>query len=172
MKDWAITVYTIRHAYMKVMAAVGWVFELGRFCLVGASGVLVNLAVFQAGILWGIPLLSTSALAFVVAATSNYAFNRAWTFRAMEANDPTTPPASSRPPATRASGMAVQWSRFLGASIVGLGANLAVLYALTGWFGLWYLPGQLAGIAAGTLLNFHLSRYWVFKTAKPAPGFS
>jgi len=149
---------------MMVMAEDGWGFELGRFCLVGASGVLVNLAVFQAGIMSGVPLLPASALAFVVAATSNFALNRAWTFRVGT--------HASRPGPASYSGLADQWARFLGASLVGLGGNLAVLYALTGWFGLWYLFGQLAGIAAGTLLNFQLSRSWVFRSEKPAPGLS
>ena len=136
------------------MAGKGWFPELGRFCLVGASGVLVNLAVFQAGLMIGVPLLPASALAFVVAASSNFFLNRAWTFGGAPSLEGTT----------------ARWARFLGASLIGLGANLSVLYALTGWFGVWNILGQLAGIAAGTLLNFWLSRSWVFSSAKPAPG--
>ena len=148
MKEWAQTVYNGNNSYMTVMAAKGWVSELGRFCLVGASGVLVNLAVFQGALVLGAPLLIASALAFVVAASSNFVLNRAWTFRGAPSWERT----------------GIRWAKFLGASAAGLGANLAVLYLLTGWLGLWYLLGQLAGIAAGTLLNFQLSRNWVFGT--------
>jgi len=136
------------------MAGKGWVSELGRFCLVGASGVLVNLAVFQSTIILGTPLLIASALAFVIAASSNFFLNRAWTFWGANSRERT----------------AARWARFLGASAAGLAVNLAVLSMLTGWLGLWYIPGQLCGIAAGTLLNFWLSRSWVFRTGRPAPG--
>lgn len=138
------------------MAGKGSVSELGRFCLVGASGVLVNLAVFQSAIILGIPLLVASALAFVMAASSNFFLNRAWTFWG----------ASSR------ERIAARWARFLGASAAGLAVNLAVLSMLTGWLGLWHIPGQLCGIAAGTMLNYQLSRSWVFKDERPAPVHS
>lgn len=163
-------VYTVARPSTGMMAAKGYVAELGRFCLVGASGVLVNLAVFQAGIMLGFELLAASAAAYLSAATSNYALNRAWTFREVAAAAPGAPPPSSS--LGIAAGVAFQWARFLGASLSGLGVNLAVLYALTGWFGLGHIIGQLAGIAAGTLANFQLSRMVVFRAAKPARGLS
>ncbi len=139
---------------MTVMAAKGLITEFWRFCLVGGSGVLVNLAAFQGALMLGSPLLPASALAFVAAASSNFFLNRAWTFRASASRD----------------GTAAGWARFLGASLAGLGTNLAVLYAMAGWFGLGNLPAQLAGISAGTLLNYQLSRAWVFRAKKPAPA--
>jgi len=148
MEEWAKTVYTFPKAYMAVMAAKGWVSELGRFCLVGASGVLVNLAVFQGALMLGASLLPASAVAFVVAATSNFFLNRAWTF--------------AGPPSRERTG--IRWAKFLGASAAGLAANLAVLSLLTGWLDIWYILVQLAGIGAGTLLNFQISRVWVFKS--------
>jgi len=154
MKEWAKTVYTYPHAYMTVLAAKGWVSEIGRFCLVGASGVLVNLAVFQGALMSGAPLLPASAAAFVVAATSNFFLNRAWTFGGSPSRE----------------GTGIRWVKFLGSSVAGLAANLAALYLLAGWLGLWYLLAQLAGIAAGTILNFHISRTWVFRTASSAPA--
>ncbi len=153
MEEWAQTVYTMPHAYVTVMAGKGWVSELGRFCLVGASGVLVNLSVFQGALGLGAPLLPASALAFLVAASSNFALNRAWTFGGGPSREGTT----------------TRWAKFLGASAAGLGANLTLLYALTEWSGIWYLAGQLAGIAAGTLLNFQLARSWVFAAKKTGP---
>jgi putative flippase GtrA len=58
-----------------------WV-ELGKFSVVGASGYLVNLAVY--GVLLraaGLHYLAAGACSFVVAATNNYVWNRHWTFR-------------------------------------------------------------------------------------------
>ena len=62
--------------------AENWV-ELVKFCLVGASGYLVNLAVYVA-LLHGAGLhyLSAAACSFLVAVTNNYSWNRLWTFRA------------------------------------------------------------------------------------------
>ena len=135
------------------MTSKGWVFELGRFCLVGAYGVLVNLAVFQGAVLLDVSLLLASAMAFFVAASSNFLLNRAWTFRGAPSRERTE----------------VRWVKFLGASAAGLAANLAVLSLLTGWLDIWYLLAQLAGIAAGTLLNFQISRTWVFRAQAASP---
>jgi putative flippase GtrA len=137
------------------MGGNGWFAGLLRFCLVGATGVAVNLAVFQGAFMLGAPLLAASAMAFVVAASGNFILNRLWTFR-------TAPPQK----------VGFQWARFLGASVAGLGANLAVLLILTGWTGAWYLLAQLAGICAGTVLNYHISRSWVFWPARSAAGSS
>src|SRR5215467_8915764 len=56
--------------------------QLGKFCLVGASGYVVNLAVYVTllnGV--GIHYLLAAACSFLVAVTSNYTWNRLWTFR-------------------------------------------------------------------------------------------
>jgi putative flippase GtrA len=139
---------------MTLMAAGGLYPEFWRFCLVGGSGVLVNLAVFQGALMLWAPILPASALAFVVAASSNFVLNRAWTFRGSASRE----------------GTAVRWAKFLGASLAGLAANLAVLALLTSWLGAWYILAQLAGIGAGTLLNFQLSRLWVFRARGTAPA--
>ena len=139
---------------MTVMAATGRLGELGRFCLVGGSGVLVNLAVFQGALMLWAPILPASALAFVVAASSNFVLNRAWTFRGSASREGTT----------------VRWAKFLGASLAGLAANLAVLAVLSAWLSIPSLPAQLAGITAGTLLNYRLSCMWVFRPEAPAPA--
>ena len=138
------------------MAGRGWCAGLFRFCIVGASGVLVNLAVFLAAVRLGASLLPASVLAFAVAASTNFFLNRAWTFNGVPAG----------------SGRAVQWAKFIGGSVAGLGANLVVLWALTDLPGKGYILAQLAGVGAGTLLNFQLSRSFVFAGPKPAAGLS
>jgi putative flippase GtrA len=56
-----------------------------RFCAVGASGYAVNLAVYAALLAVGVHYLAAAAISFFVAALSNYAWNRAWTFRTSDA---------------------------------------------------------------------------------------
>src|SRR5437588_10492170 len=58
-----------------------WV-QLAKFCAVGASGYVVNLAVYTALLHWaGLHYLAAASCSFVVAVTNNYALNRLWTFR-------------------------------------------------------------------------------------------
>jgi putative flippase GtrA len=54
-----------------------WV-QLVKFGLVGASGYVINLVVFTALLSWGAHV--AAAISFVVAAASNYWWNRHWTF--------------------------------------------------------------------------------------------
>ena len=54
-----------------------WV-QLVKFGVVGASGYVINLAVFAALLGWGAHI--AAAISFVVSAASNYWWNRHWTF--------------------------------------------------------------------------------------------
>jgi putative flippase GtrA len=54
-----------------------WV-QLVKFGIVGATGYVINLAVFAALLGWGAHV--AAAISFVVAAVSNYWWNRHWTF--------------------------------------------------------------------------------------------
>src|SRR3712207_8911712 len=61
-----------------------WV-QLLRFGLVGASGYLVNLAVFAAVVSGaGLDHRVGATIAFVVAVTNNFVWNRSWTFPVSE----------------------------------------------------------------------------------------
>src|SRR5919107_2137675 len=57
--------------------------QLLKFCVVGGSGYVVNLAVFSAAV-WALDLhhLVAATLAFVVAVANNFWWNRHWTFEA------------------------------------------------------------------------------------------
>ena len=58
-----------------------WV-QLAKFCVVGASGYLVNLAVYALLLeVADLHYLAAGACSFVVAAANNYYWNRHWTFR-------------------------------------------------------------------------------------------
>ena len=56
--------------------------QLARFCLVGGSGYVVNLAIFSICLAAGTCHRLAAIAAFLVAVTNNFVWNRRWTFDA------------------------------------------------------------------------------------------
>jgi dolichol-phosphate mannosyltransferase len=119
--------------------------ELLRFCVVGASGYVVNLAVFTLLVhAAGMHYLAAAVLAFVVAWTNNFVLNKFWTFK-------------------RHGLSAVQQGvRYLLVSLVALGLNLIVLELLVS-AGSPEVPAQAIAIAVVMPVNFLLNRRWSFR---------
>jgi putative flippase GtrA len=117
--------------------------EFLRFCAVGASGYVVNLAVFAALIEARLPLSSAAVGAFLVAVTNNFVLNRAWTFAAGRGD------------------VVAQGARYLTVSLAALGANLAVLHGLT-MAGIASVPAQAAAVVVVTPISFLGNRLWSF----------
>ena len=117
-----------------------------RFCAVGASGYAVNLAVYAALLALGLHYLAAAAISFLIAAGSNYAWNRAWTFR-----------TSSAP-------VLGQGARALLVSGLSLGANQLFLVALVDG-GAGHLAGQAAAIVLVTPFSFTANKLWAFAEA-------
>ncbi|MDX6679018.1 MAG: hypothetical protein QOE31_3070 [Solirubrobacteraceae bacterium] len=121
--------------------------QLLRFATVGASGYVVNLAVFTAAVHGaGIDYLFAAVLAFVVALANNFFWNRGWTFRA------------------GAGHAGFQAARFLVVSLVAFAFNVVLLYALVEFAGVAKVPAQAIAIAAATPLNFIGNKLWSFRT--------
>jgi len=120
-----------------------WV-QLGKFCVVGAVGYLINLAVYATLLHFGVHYLAAATVSFLVAVTSNYTWNRLWTFH------------------DRRSGVALQGARFLVVSLLSLGANLLVLHVLI-TLGSGKLVGQAIAIVLVTPLNFVGNKLWSFR---------
>jgi putative flippase GtrA len=119
--------------------------QLGKFCLVGASGFVVNLGVFallehEAHIHY----LVAAACSFAVAVTSNYTWNRVWTFRGHRGRHAYAGP------------------RFLAVSLLALGANLLLLRGFV-LAGTPTLAAQAAAIVLVTPLNFVGNKLWSFR---------
>jgi dolichol-phosphate mannosyltransferase len=119
--------------------------QLVRFCVVGASGYFVNLAVFSLLVhAAGAHYALAAVLAFCVAWSNNFLFNKYWTFRrhglsAMQ-----------------------QGARYLAVSLVALGLNLLLLELLVR-AGAAEVPAQAVAIAAVMPVNFLLNRRWSFR---------
>jgi putative flippase GtrA len=118
--------------------------QLAKFCTVGVVGYAVNLAVYASLLGPGVHYLAAATCSFLVAVTSNYTWNRLWTFH------------------DRRAGVAVQGMRFLIVSLVCLGANLLVLHLLI-TLGVGKLLGQAVAIALVTPLNFVGNKLWSFR---------
>ncbi len=123
--------------------------QFARFCAVGASGYAVNLAVYAALLAAGLHYLVAAAIAFFVAAASNYVWNRTWTFRTTDA------PVFG------------QGARALVVSALSLGANQLFLFALVS-AGAGHLAAQAVAIALATPFSFAANKLWAFADCPPA----
>jgi putative flippase GtrA len=119
--------------------------QLGRFCVVGGSGYLVNLCVFALCTrLLGAHHLVAATAAFLVAVTSNFWWNRHWTFDAREAD------------------AGFQARRFLAVSLVAFVLAAAVLDALVRLAGMPSLAAQAIAVACATPVSFVGNKLWSF----------
>jgi dolichol-phosphate mannosyltransferase len=124
-----------------------------RFCIVGASGVLVN-----EGLLWYLTeffhlfYLYSAILSIETSIISNFVLNDVWTFRDR-----------------RCSSIGSFLERLLKYNTVcvtGLGLNVGILYALTEFFGFYYLISNLFGIAVVVLWNYNVNNKWTWGKVK------
>ena len=121
-----------------------WV-QLLKFGLVGGSGYVINLAVFEllAGSL-GVHHTIAAIGAFCVAVTNNFLWNRYWTF------GPGEGPAH------------FQAARFFVVSLASLGLNLVVLELLISSHAVAELPAQAIAVAVAMPFNFLGNKLWTF----------
>jgi dolichol-phosphate mannosyltransferase len=139
----------LKHIY-SLMRRKGELVRFAKFCLVGLSGILVNM-----GLLWlmtevaGLFYLLSAAISIETSIVSNFILNDFFTF-----------------PDRRLRGAKPFFSRLLKfnlVSLIGLALNMGVLLLLTNVFGIYYLISNLFGIAAATLWNYLFNTWWTWK---------
>lgn len=122
--------------------------EFFRFGVVGTIGFVVDVGVLYGALALGFGPYTGRIPAYLAAATTTWALNRAWTFRA------------------RASGGAGrQWALFLAVNLLGFALNYGTYAAAIGFLPLAAAHPWLAvaaGSIAGLFSNFFLSRALVF----------
>ena len=132
----------VRHGVRKTH---NWL-QLVRFGVVGATGYAVNLGVFAVCVhVLAIDYRVSAVVAWVVAVTNNFWWNRHWTFGAKAAHP---------------MGQAI---RFFAVSLVVFGFTYGVLVLLVSGMGMTKVLAQAIAIAAGTPLNFVGQKLWSFK---------
>jgi putative flippase GtrA len=119
--------------------------QLFKFGLVGASGYLINLAVFSVladG--FGLHHIAAAIGAFCVALANNFLWNRHWTFESGDGHP------------------GFQAARFFAVSVAALAINLAVLELLVSGTSLGGLPSQAIAVAVAMPFNFLGNKLWTF----------
>jgi putative flippase GtrA len=118
---------------------------LAKYCVVGASGYAVNLAVYRTLVRdAGVHYLAAAVCSFLVAVTSNYTWNRLWTFRAQRGR------------------FGLQGMRFLVVSTAVLAANLVCLRLLVA-LGSDEVLMQALAILLVTPIGFLGNKLWSFQ---------
>jgi dolichol-phosphate mannosyltransferase len=120
--------------------------QLIRFGVVGASGYIINLAVFAACVhLLGIDYRISSVIAFLVSVGNNFWLNRHWTFDAKHDH------------------AGHQGARFFTVSLLAYAFSYAVLIALVDGAGLSKVLAQSVAVAAAMPLSFVGQKLWSFR---------
>lgn len=117
-----------------------------KFCVIGFSGMLIDF-----GVTWllkekvRINKYIANSTGFILAATSNYIWNRFWTFHSENKQ------------------VVTEYLSFLLISIAGLGINNFVIYVLHGRMKLNFYFSKLIAIGVVTLWNFIMNYLITFR---------
>jgi dolichol-phosphate mannosyltransferase len=122
-----------------------WV-QLGKFLLVGASGYIVNLAVFTFSLkVLSVHHIAAATIAFGVAVMNNFWWNRHWTFAAGDGH------------------AGFQAARFFAVSVVAFLIQIAILELLVTSAGWPKILAQAISLVLATPVNFLGNKLWSFR---------
>jgi len=122
---------------------VDFIVKFFKYGLVGLSGVFVDFAfTWICKEIFKLNKYIANSIGFTVAASSNYILNRVWTF------------------ASKSEEIALEYSLFIGISIVGLLLNNYLIYVLNDKFKLNFYFAKVFAIGAVTVWNF-LANYFI-----------
>ncbi|HWI74585.1 MAG TPA: GtrA family protein [Baekduia sp.] len=131
----------VRHGVRK---ADNW-WQLARFTAVGASGYVVNLVTFALCVhAIDLDFRIAAVVAFLVAVTNNFWWNRHWTFEAHTGH------------------AGHQAARFLAVSVAAFAVNFVLLEILVSVADLKEVIAQAIAVAAATPCNFLGNKLWTF----------
>ena len=121
-------------------------YQLVRFACVGASEYVVNLATFTVAVhALAMDYRLAATVAFLIAVTNNFVWNRHWTFDA------------------RAGHAGFQAARFFTVSVAAFAFNLLALQVLVAVAGLPEVPAQAIAIVLATPVSFAGNKLWSFR---------
>jgi dolichol-phosphate mannosyltransferase len=139
----------IRHIKRLTDLKLGNFSYFMQFCFVGSTGMLVDLAIYAFLVVQGISLPVARAIGIAVAMSWNFGLNRRITFSY-----------------SRHDNFFKQYIKFVGSCLTGAIVSWSIAIFLPSKiniFAHYVLLAAIMGIVAGTVVNFSLSRFWVFK---------
>jgi putative flippase GtrA len=132
----------VRHGLRKPH---NWV-QLGKFLLVGLSGYVVNLAVFTFSLkVLSVHHIAAATIAFAVAVTNNFWWNRHWTFAARDGH------------------AGFQAARFFAVSVTAFLIQVAILELLVSNAHMAKILAQAVSLVLATPVNFVGNKLWSFR---------
>jgi putative flippase GtrA len=140
----AVTPGVRERARAALRARHNWL-QLIRFCIVGASGYVVNLTIYSLLLDAGSHYVLAATCSFLVAASWNYTLNRNWTFRHQRGH------------------FGYQGLRFFVVSGTVYLANLLLLTVLIEGLQIGKIVAQAVAIILVTPLNFLGNKLWSFR---------
>jgi putative flippase GtrA len=132
-----------RRASRALRRPANWM-QLAKFSTVGATGYVVNLAVYASLIEAGLHYNLAALCSFLVAVTNNYTWNRLWTFRGQRGH------------------VAYQGLRFFVVAVVALALNEILLTALVAG-GVGKIVAQAIAVVLVMPINFVGNKLWSFR---------
>lgn len=118
-----------------------------KFCIVGSTGIIVNMLIYSFLIFLGIHYIAAATFSFIGALTSNFFFNKIWTFKNFSFNIQT---------------VIRQYIKFAFVCLGGYIINICVLYSLYNYLNFNKIIAQFIGILVATIGNFLGSKKWAF----------
>ena len=135
----------MHRAYQALRRPHNWV-QLGKFLMVGLSGYVVNLAVFTFSIeVLHVHHIAAATLAFLVAVSNNFWWNRHWTF------------------AARGGHAGFQAARFVTVSVVAFLIQIGFLELLITAGDVPKVAAQAISLVLATPVNFIGNKLWSFR---------
>ncbi|MDP4268753.1 MAG: GtrA family protein [Bacteroidota bacterium] len=122
------------------------IYKFIKFCVVGFSGLFVDF-----GTTWFLKekvrlnKYVANSSGFVLAATSNYFFNRFWTFHSQNSH------------------IVTEYFSFFSISIAGLGINNLIIYLLTDKLKFNFYLSKLIAVGVVTIWNFVMNYLFTFR---------
>lgn len=130
---------------MNILITRELVFKFLKFGIVGASGVIIDFGfTYLCKEIFKIQKYLANAIGFTIAASSNYVFNRIWTFHSLNPE------------------IGLEYSKFLFISLIGLGINTLILWMLVSKFNKNFYVSKLFAIAVVTVWNFFVNLIFTF----------
>jgi len=123
-----------------------------QFCLVGSTGMLVDLFIYSLLLWQNLALPISRAIGIAIAMTWNFWLNRRLTFSY-----------------SRKGKLFHQYLRFIGSCFTGALVSWSIAVVIPKEFDLfsdYIFLSAILGIIAGMIVNFSLSRFWVYKSLK------